>query len=639
MPQARHDRHVTSALTPDAWGIHGRWVDARDDVQDVAAATVAVLRDLVGRPPADLASTAPIVTRPGSPLAEAGHVTCEDGTRHHVTDRLPATFPLGYHRIAHDDGRVRDLIVSPGRCWLPDDAAAWGWAIQLYAARSRRSWGIGDLRDLRLLREWAQDLGAGFLLVNPLHAVAPTLPQEDSPYLPTTRRFRNPLYLCVEECVGADLVDLTEHARAGAALNALPLIDRDQVAVLKRRALREIHDAWNRRAETAGAADTDHAAFAAWRADQGDALADFALWMVLAAEHGPDWRTWPDALRHPDSPESRSAAAARAADLDFEAWLQWQLAEQLRAAGDGLVVIQDLPVGVDGGGADAWVWQDVLAPGVSIGAPPDLFSSAGQSWGSPPLVPWRLRAAGYRPFIESVRATMAHAGGLRIDHVMGLFRLWWVPPDSTPADGAYLRYPSDDLLDIVALESHRERAVVVGEDLGTVEPGVRETLADRAMLSYRLALFEPDPPEQWPTSAMAAISTHDLPTLAGLWTEADLDERRAHTTETPDDLRRQHDSLVTAMRAFAGSDPSDVDAFIVAAHHALGRSPSLLISATLDDAVAAPLRPNMPGAVDRPNWRIPLPVLVDDLPAHPLARQVANVLKAARNPGRHGSNG
>ena len=209
-----------------------------------------------------------------------------------------------------------------------------------------------------------------------------------------------------------------------------------------------------------------------------------------------------------------------------------------------MTVIQDLPIGVAGGGADAWAWQDVLAEGVSVGAPPDAFNSQGQDWGSPPLIPWRLRDADYEPFIQSIRATIAGAGGLRIDHVMGLFRLWWVPAGGSAADGAYVRYPAEDLLDIVALESHRAQALVVGEDLGTVEDGVREAMAEHGILSYRLLWFEDDDPAEWPAEAMAAITTHDLPTVAGLWTGADVEEQREHGTGTDEELERGRTSLL-----------------------------------------------------------------------------------------------
>jgi len=312
--------------------------------------------------------------------------------------------------------------------------------------------------------------------------------------------------------------------------------------------------------------------------------------------------------------------------------LQWALELQFAAATAGMTVIQDLPIGVSGGGADAWAWQEVLAEGVSVGAPPDAFNSQGQDWGSPPLVPWRLRDADYEPFIQSIRATIAGAGGLRIDHVMGLFRLWWVPGGGSAADGAYVRYPAEDLLDIVALESHRAQALVVGEDLGTVEDGVREAMEEHGILSYRLLWFEDDDPSEWPASAMAAISTHDLPTVAGLWTGADLTEQREQGTGTDEELERGRASLLAHLPGL----PADATAeqAVERAHRLLARAPAALLSATLDDAVGAVRRPNMPGAGHRPNWSLPLPVLLEDLATHPLVQTVARTLgEGVRNGG------
>ena len=289
--------------------------------------------------------------------------------------------------------------------------------MQLYATRSRASWGIGDLADLRSVRRMAADQGAGFVLINPLHAVAPIPQQESSPYLPATRRFLNPIYLRVSEVPGADGVDLEDDA--GRALSDGPLIDRDAIWARKREVLMRIFFAH-------GGGE----AFARWREEQGQTLQDWATWAAIAEEHGADWHAWPEELRRSDGPAIAGYVEQHGAVVAFHAWLQWALELQLTAATAGMTVIQDLPIGVAGGGADAWTWQDVLAQGASVGAPPDAFNSQGQDWGSPPLIPWRLREADYEPFIQSIRATMAGAGGLRIDHVMGLFRLWWVPAEA-----------------------------------------------------------------------------------------------------------------------------------------------------------------------------------------------------------------
>jgi 4-alpha-glucanotransferase len=603
---------VTRGRTTDEWGIDATWLDAADEEHEVARATIDTLREVIGRPPADLEDRAPIVARPGDALeVDEADVVCEDGEVRRVDGELPADFPLGYHWLQSADGRRRRLIVSPGRCWLPDGYRAWGWAVQLYATRSRESWGIGDLADLRSVRRMAAEQGAGFLLINPLHAVAPIPQQESSPYLPATRRFRNPIYLRVAEVPGADGVDLDDDA--GRALSDGDLIDREAIWARKREVLFRIFFAH-------GGGE----AFGRWREAQGQSLQDWATWAAISEEHGADWHTWPEELRRPAGPALATYVEQHGAVVAFLAWLQWALELQFTADTDGMTVIQDLPIGVAGGGADAWTWQETLAAGVSVGAPPDAFNALGQDWGSPPLIPWRLRDADYEPFIQSIRATIAGAGGLRIDHVMGRFRLWWVPAGGAADQGAYVRYPAEDLLDIVALESSRAQALVVGEDLGTVEDGVREALAEHGILSYRLLWFEEDDPAEWPSAAMAAVTTHDLPTVAGLWTGEDVGEQRALGTGSDEELERGRTALLERLPGL----PADATAeqAVQRAYELLGRAPSTLFSATLEDAVAEVRRPNMPGTTERPNWSLPLPVAVEDLPSHPLLQTVARTL-------------
>jgi 4-alpha-glucanotransferase len=607
----------------DDWGIQVRWTDAEDRAQLVAPEVVSALRRAIGRQPDDLEERAPIVARPGRDLGLGDvEVACEDGLARQVSGALPEDFPLGYHTIRRADGE-RKLIVSPGTCWLPDDWRAWGWAVQLYSARSSRSWGIGDLGDLRVLREWGQSIGAGFLLINPLHAVAPTFPQEDSPYLPATRRFRNPVYLSVDEVAAEASVDVSDLSRRGRALNEAPVIDRSAVWKLKSEALWRVFSA-----------PTGRPGFEDWRRRQGDSLQEFAVWSALAERHGPDWREWGPQLQDPSGAAVREFAAENEARVAFFAWMQWHLERQLRTASGNFTVIQDLPIGVAAGGADAWIWQDQLARGVAIGAPPDFFNTAGQEWGSPPPIPWRLRANGYDAFTEGIRATIAHAGGLRIDHVMGLFRLWWVAPGKPPVDGAYVRYPSEDLLDIVALESHRAKAIVVGEDLGTVEPGVRPALADHHVLSYRLLYFEDDPPSTWPHTAMAAVTTHDLPTLAGLWTAKDSTEQREYTSVSQGDVERGRSSLLEHLGGTdAWSQTVDLGGVVAMAYSRLSEAPCVLLSATLEDAMGVERRPNLPGATGRSNWCLPLPAPLEDLPTSALALVIGRVLgDAVRKP-------
>jgi len=607
----------------DERGVDRCYQDGPDSVFTFSADVVERLRDLVGESPPDLEQTAPLIVRsdethrpgPGDTHRFGpGDIALEDGTSIAVDDLLPADLALGYHDWQPATGPARPLIVTPGRCHLPAGLRMWGWAVQLYAARSRQSWGIGDLDDLRLLREWAQRDGAGFLMVNPLHAAAPTFPQEPSPYSPTSRRFASPLYLRPELLPGFGSAGVT----VPAGLNDRREIDRDAVWRHKRRALRSVFDL-----------DGMNAEFLAWRSAQGKALQDFAIWCALAEEHGPRWRSWPSAYRHPDRLAVREFAAAAEPEVCFHAWLQWALAGQLTAATEGMSVVQDLPIGFDPDGADAWCWQDLLAEGVSVGAPPDALNGNGQDWQLPPFVPWRLRQAGYQPFVESIRASIAGAGGLRIDHVMGLFRLWWIPEGHGPTDGGYVRYPAADLLDIVALESRRAEALVIGEDLGVVEPGVREQMAGRNMLGYRLLWFADEDPADWPALSMAAVTTHDLPTVAGLWTGSDRVEQRRYDVDPGPEA-------VADMVATLGDVPAGATAAQAteAAYRRLARAPSTLLVATLEDAVAEPARPNLPGVTARANWSLAGAVPIEDLDQQPGAARIATVLGDATRGGQ-----
>ncbi|GAC1591244.1 MAG: 4-alpha-glucanotransferase [Acidimicrobiales bacterium] len=563
----------------------------------------------------------------GLDLPTAATLVTEDGATDRVSGRVaPEALPLGYHWLEPETGgpRIR-LIVSPGSCPLP--SRRWGWAVQLYATRSLSSWGLGDLADLRRLSAWSgNELGAGMLLVNPLHAVAPTPGQQASPYYPASRRWRSPLYLRIEEVPGATTIGtaLDELAAQGRALNGGARIDRTEVWRLKRTALEMI---W---AGTRPGGES----FTRWAVEQGEALAGFATWAALADRHGPDWRVWPAELRRAAGPAVSAFRAAHGDAVAFHAWLQWLIEVQLgAAAAQGPALVTDLAIGADPAGADAWQWQDVLASGVTVGAPPDEFSPAGQDWGLPPFDPWRLRAQGYEPFVDILRTAMAGGGGVRVDHVAGLFRLFWVPAGAGAADGVYVRYPWRDLLNVVALEAHRAGAFAVGEDLGTVEPEARQALAEANILSYRLLWFEDQPTSQWPEKALAAVTTHDLPTVPGVWTGADLEARRAIGLRVDEaaELRLQD-----RLRQVVGAAPDDGAPLAVAevvrrAHESLSATPSLLVTATLEDALGVYERPNQPGTVDEwPNWSIPLPVPLEEIESDPHVRSVAAAIGQGR---------
>ena len=620
----------------DAWSISDGFWDIDGTWRPTPATTRDALRAAMGADDRDAPPPPPplrfVEGGTGPPLARTSDVVLEDGTTLSGVTALPPDLPYGYHEIVPlDGGDTVRLVVTPRRCRLPE--RAWGWAAQLYALRSAASWGMGDLGDLRELAAWSARLGAGVLMVNPLHAAAPTEPQQPSPYSPTSRLWRNLAYLRVTELPGAtDLgADLAALDAAGRHLNRAARIDRDAIVRLKLDALGRLFARFDAQA---GGDERDR--FDQWVRRQGDVLTRFAIWSTLAERHGPAWSTWPAALRHPDSPAVAERARAEAARVRFHEWCQWHLARQLDAAGrSGVQLVADLAVGFDPEGADAWAYQDLLALTCRVGAPPDGFNPQGQDWGLPPFVPWKLRAACYEPFVDTMRASFgaggrgegALAGGLRIDHIMGLFRLYWIPPGLEPDAGAYVRYAAGDLLDLLALEAHRAGAFVVGEDLGTVEDEVRAELADRGVLSYRLLWFEEGPPPSFPQHALASVTTHDLPTVAGVWTGADLAERRrlGHAAETEDDgWFRSRIQLATGL-----SDEASTEEAVVATHQALGGAPSLVLVATLDDATAMVERPNLPGTIDEwPNWRIPVHRTLEEIESDPLGLSVAHALDA-----------
>ena len=611
--------------SPRDWGLVAAHVDTAGRRHSASAATRRALLTALGadRPRPD-PDDGPLVVVRGAPVALGhderapgrGHaeVELEDGTARACGDHLPADLPLGYHRL-HRGGWSRPLVVTPPRCHLPAGWGGFGFAVQLYAVRSAESWGIGDLVDLAALGRWAAGLGASTLLVNPLHAGLPLLPIEPSPYFPTSRLFLDPLCLRPgHHPEGGTSPDLAAAARG---LNGERRIDRDRVAALKMAALERSFHA------RAIRGDLDAALLHRPR------LHDFGLFCALAERHGRDWRGWPRPLARRDPTALGAAAAELSERVRFHAWVQLELDRQMDDVGAALPLIRDLAVGVHPGGADAWLWQELMAPGVSVGAPPDGFNALGQDWRIPAFDPWKLRAAGYAPFIETLRANLRHGGGLRIDHVMGLQRLWWIPAGGGPAEGGYVRYPVDDLLGIVALELVRQEATVIGEDLGTVPAGLRARLRRRGLLSYVVLLFEDRPPSRWPRQAMAAVTTHDLPTVAGLWDGSDLEAQRR--IGLPADAAANR-ALVERLRRDGGPGAdADVAAAIVHAHRRLAASRCALVAATLEDVAQVRERPNRPGSSGAsPNWSLALPVSREKLEALPMARRLAAILARSR---------
>jgi 4-alpha-glucanotransferase len=444
--------------------------------------------------------------------------------------------------------------------------------------------------------------------LSPLHAPTPVEPIAASPYYPSSRRWRSPLLIRVDEVGEPDRIvrHLGEEARR---LLDDPIVDRDACWTHQRAGLEHL---WAR------LGGDERAAIDSWRRTHGDELTRWATFCALAEVHGHAWQDWPLALRHPDSPSVARAAAELSERVAFHGWLQQLVEAQLGSVQErGIRLIQDLAVGVDPGGADAWMWQDLLATDFSVGAPPDEFEPGGQSWGLPPWVPWRLRSTGYRPLASLLRAAMVAGGGLRIDHVMGLTRLFWVPEGGDPIDGTYVRFAGHELLEIVALESARAGALVVGEDLGTVEGGLREELHARGILSTKVVWFEDAPPEQWPAQSLAMATTHDLPTIAGM----------VDGTDAPPPMREHLERVAGPLDE---RSVAEVDRVV---HERLGASPAALALATLEDLLEVDQRPNEPGTTDgeRPNWSRALPVLVDELPDHAGADAVLTALATGRD--------
>jgi len=619
-------------VATDGWGIDDGWEDTSERWNPAPPETIAEIRRLMaGDHPESAQHTSPPagrpvwVVRPGQDEHLLGpcQLIVEGGDDLGELDHLPPDLPLGIHDLVPcDGGPTTTLIVSPRRCHLPRDLRTWGVTMQVPTTRSSSSWGIGDLGDVREVARWLGGLGAGALGLSPLHAPTPVLPIQKSPYYPSSRRWRTPLAIRIEDVPGAATVaEVASMAEAAERLRREPVVDRDHVWDLKRTALEAI---WSARGEV-----VDHD-LARWRDGMGDSLEGWARFCALAEVHGAGWSGWPAELQDPTSSAVASAAEELADRVAFHAWLQHVLERQLEAAqAPGVRLIQDLAIGVDPDGADAWQLQDMLALGASVGAPPDDFSRDGQSWGLPPFIPWKLREAGYRPFAELLRASMADGGGLRVDHVMGLSRLFWIPPGASPVDGTYVRFAGREMLDVLAMESARARAVVVGEDLGTVEPAFREELHDTKVLSTRLVWFEDDLPTEYPEEALAMVTTHDLPTIAGVWTGADEAELRDLERPSPEDaaarvVQRLH-RLVDLPDGAATTDVA------CALHQRLAESPARLVLGTLEDACGVDRRPNVPGTTDeRPNWSMSLPVTIDQIEADAGVVDVVEALSRTR---------
>jgi 4-alpha-glucanotransferase len=600
------------------------------DASDPAAALAEVRR---ARRADRLPGT--VVVRHGSarPLPHPGTILLEDGTPLEVTE-VPDDLPLGWHRLVAGDQDVT-LVVVPTA--LPEPPLTWGWMLQLYAMHSAASWGMGDLADLRTFIGQSHD--AGLILLNPLHAGTPTLPVPPSPYSPSSRRFANPLYLRVADTEAYRRADPALREQVDA-LRPAPsgdgLIDYSAVWQAKRAALRLL---W----PYAEDVDLD--------ADPG--LTDFATFCALAEEHGPNWHEWPAEFRRPDLPAARAARSSER--VAFWSWVQHLVNAQLDAANEAAAVagmpigiVHDLAVGIDPNGADGWLLQDVVAAGAHAGAPPDAFNQLGQDWG---LAAWRpdtLAATGYAAYRDMLRRIFRHAGGLRVDHILGLWRLWWVPPGMGPAEGTYVRYDPEAMLGILALEAIRAGAVVIGEDLGTVLPEVTEGLERMNVLGSAVLWFTRDwdaedqpylPASEYPRNALATISTHDLPTATGFLAgeqvkvRAELGQLAGTVEEERASWERERAQLIKRLRreGVLSAGRHTPEEIVLAMHEFLARTPCRFVTASLYDVLGEMRQPNLPGTTDEyPNWRMPLGQTLEQIGQDPRVRQIATVLSQRR---------
>ncbi|WP_281964704.1 4-alpha-glucanotransferase [Serinicoccus marinus] len=708
--------HLADAygIATEFWDWQGQHTEVPDEtvVAVLAALGVDVSGDFVGRelsraqerewrrtlPPVLVIAqgtdaTVPVHVRPG--VEPAGVVRTEDGEELRLTAmagepeqrdvggtpvrrvllQVPSDLPLGWHEVVVTvDGEGAGgtermpLVITPPRLELPDalageGAQGWGLMTQLYAMRSSASWGLGDLADLGEAGAWVAGMGADFVLVNPLHAAEPVGEMEPSPYLPTSRRFVNPIYIRVEDVpevayLSAAQRQLIEwHADDAQRYLELDTLERDPVWAAKEAALRLIHRQPRslRRAR----------AFHAFVEREGQGLVDFATWCAISQEHGTSWRQWPEELQDARAEAVEAYRQAHEPEVEFHCWLQWVLDEQLGRVqrdlldtGMSLGVISDLAVGVHPDGADAWGLGDALARGVTVGAPADQYNQLGQDWSQPPWRPDKLAELGYAPYREMVRAALRDSGGLRVDHVIGLFRLWWIPDGAEPFQGTYVRYDHEAMIGILLLEAHRAGAVVIGEDLGTVEPWVRDYLRERGVLGTSILWFERDwdgdgrllDPEAYRELCLATVTTHDLPPTAGYLQGVHVDLRsrlglldRPLEEEQAEEARSRDEVLADLRRRGLLSEGADLDEQVRALHAFLTRTPAKLLGVSVSDLAGDTRVINQPGTDEEyPNWRVPLagpegrPVLLDELVTWRTARRLARAVNDPAAPARLG---
>jgi 4-alpha-glucanotransferase len=578
---------------------------------------------------------------------------------------LGGDIPAGYHHLKINGGSAETLLIAtPGRCWAPasmnEDRRLWGVSAQLYLLRSDANWGIGDFGDLRRFVEGLAKRGAGIVGLNPLHAMFLDNPEHASPYSPASRLFLNVLYIDVTEvpdfanCKDAmRLIESSEFQEKLQKCRSSELVDYTHITELKLPVLRLLFRHWN------SSASVDRNSFETFRKQRGEALEQSCVFHALRqkfANQDPplrDWRSWPEEYRRPDSAEVAAFAIEHGDEVTFMAWMEWLADLQLASAATAakkmeIGLYRDMAVGADITGVETWSNQSAIVSGAHVGAPPDIFNPAGQDWGLPPFSPRVLQEEGYRGFIELIRANMRYAGALRIDHVMALQHLYWVPKSRSPREGAYVSYPIEDLVGILALESQRNRCMVVGEDLGTVPDGFRERMAKANILSYRVLFFEQNPktgafrkPEAYPKLSVAVASNHDLPTIRAWWEGSDIslrerlrlfpDPRGADEERTQRARDRSQLLRALSQQGLLGkNEEPSLDALVPLVHAFLARSCSLLALAQVDD-IAGEIDPvNLPGSLDYPNWRRRLSVTIAELFEGPRINELAEIFARER---------
>ncbi len=645
--------------------------DTRDDIAE-SRRRLAPVSGIAGLPPL-VTTTAGMTTRLplGGDAARHALLLTETGSEREIRLRpsrngveMPVVSEPGYHRLLIGEREIV-LAVAPERATdageLTEGARPWGLAAQVYGLRRGGDGGIGDAECVAQLAESAARLGADMLALSPVHALFPAEPHRFGPYSPSSRLFLNPLHaapaLLFEPARIAAAAAQAGVADELARLERLALIDWPAATHAKLAVLRALFAQFS---ADSGIPDALRADFAQFQADGGGLLASHARFEALQAEQVArdpgrgDWRSWASDLRDAHGPTVAAFAQAHRREVLFYTFLQWvadrslnEAQQRARRAGMRVGLVADLAVGMDPSGSHAWSRPGDVLNGLAIGAPPDLFNPNGQQWGITSFSPHALRGGGFAPFLATLRAALRNAGGVRIDHAMGLQRLWVVPDGASPADGAYLNYPLTDMLRLLALESHRHRAVVVGEDLGTVPEGFRDALDEHGTYGMRVLWFERGDegftePARWDRGAMAMTSTHDLPTLAGWWQGADIALRAEHGVLGPDqrrgDLEAERDTdraalwqAITHSGAAAGPPPAETERFVDAALRHVASSACALCLLPLEDVLGHIEQPNLPGTIDEhPNWRRRTPGPAADLLDAPAPARRLEAVAAAR---------